>query len=276
MQQVGKKNYKFIVVISFISLYFLIGCSYKNEYPKSIKYFDNNITKDQVLHAVKRVFDLSDKDAFIIDSYRNDLNVTKTKAAYKFYTMDIQNDHFDFQVDKNNSTKLMKATVSIYRTYGVENANPYYVNENNEVYNLFWDRVDYLLGKKENWNSCSFYSIDDFLCDSVDLEDKFAMKKDILDLNIVNDSNTTNEIIKIQSSYTLPNNKDKSSYKNNVNMFVHNKISSGIPYDDNSTLPGNNNKKYKILDNNATETHDNVLKKWKPLIDKKKSKSKNK
>ena len=56
---------------------------------------------------------------------RNDLNVTKSKADYKFYTMDIQNDHFDFNVDQNSTSKSLKATLSIYRTYGVDDDNPY-------------------------------------------------------------------------------------------------------------------------------------------------------
>jgi hypothetical protein len=211
MQQVDKKNYMSIFITSLISLFVLIGCSSKNEYSSSIKYFDQNITKDKLLHAAKRVFHLSDENAFIIDSYRNDLNVTKTKASYRLYKMAIRNDHFNFNVDNNSTTKTLKATLSLYRTYGIDNEDIYYLDKDNNVYDLFWSRIDYLLGKNDDWDSCSFYNIDGFLCDMIDIDDKSAEKSDIIDLNrSKSDLNTTIEKIIIKKSYKAKEKKESN------------------------------------------------------------------
>ena len=69
MQQVDKTNFRIILLISLVSILFIVGCSSKNDYPKSVKHFDNNISKDNLLHAAKKVFYFADKEAFVIDAY---------------------------------------------------------------------------------------------------------------------------------------------------------------------------------------------------------------
>lgn len=252
MQQVDKKNYKVVYIISIILVFFLIGCSKKNEYTVDTRYFDHNITKDKLLHAAKRVFALSDKEAFMIDAYRNDLNVTKSKAAYRLYTMKIQNDHFDFNVDDNASMKDMKASLSLYRTYGIEDKNPQYLDKESQVYTLFWDRVEYLLGKKEKWNSCSFYNIDGFLCDSIDLDDVSAQKKDILDLNTTNVIPTVIEKIEVKTSFTLPPKKDDDEkFLSNQQVLQKNKSTTGKATLNDPTFDSYKIKKYN--DHNRTK-----------------------
>jgi len=252
MQQVDKKNYQVVYIISFILVFFLIGCSQKNEYTISTQYFDQNITKDKILHAAKKVFILSDKDAFTIDAYRNDLNVTKSKATYRLYTMKIQNDHFDFNVDSNSTQKTIKASLSLYRTYGVDDKNPQYLDKESQVYTLFWDRIEYLLGKKKEWNSCSFYNIDGFLCDSIDLDDKSAQPKDILDLNITNYVPTVIEKIKVQTSLKLPLNKNnESNLLSDKLVLPKNKIIMGVPSQKDPTFDSYKINKFK--DYNSTK-----------------------
>jgi hypothetical protein len=270
MQQVDKKNYIISIIISFIVISFMVGCSSKNEYTNSIKYFDNNVTKDKLLHAAKKVFYFAGKDTYIIDSYRDDLNVTKSKAAYKLYTMDIENDHFDFNVDNNTSNKELKATVSIYRAYGINNDSTSYVEKKSEVYNLFWDRLEYFLGLKKEWKECAFYDFEGYLCDPIDLENKEAKKENILDLNTTEYHNTKQMMLS-QKRNTLA--KDKSmiltkkkreQLKNTLNNPSRGSDNTqekyGVLYDDINTFDS-----YKIepVDNNSSIKYDGRVDKLK-------------
>jgi len=256
MRQVDKKNFKIMLLISLASIFFIVGCSTKNDYPKSVKYFDNNISKDNLLHAAKKVFYFADKEAFMIDAYRNDLNVTKSKADYKLYTMDIQNDHFDFNVDQNNTNKSLKATLSIYRTYGVDDDKPYYLQIDDSTYKLFWDRVSYFLGQKEDWNSCGFYNLNGYLCDTVDLEDKSAVQKDIITLNP--NTNIIKEKISIKTAYTMPKNDGENSKSDNFQILSKHPGGSGLYADNNATYESFKIEKYNYVDKNSSKRYNNM------------------
>lgn len=254
MQQVDKKNYKIIFLISILSIFFIVGCSSKNVYSSSTKYYDNNITKDQLLHAVKRVFTLSDNHAFIIDAYRDDLNVTKSKASYKIYTMDIRNDHFDFKVDENTTVKKLKATLAISRTFGIDEKDKYYLENSSGAYELFWDRVDFILGLNEDWRSCRFYHLNDFLCDMIDLDDNDATVDNVIDLNVTsNDLNVSKEKIQISTTYTPK--KQNDDYIMTEHTVIHEpSIGSGTK-DKNATFDSYKIKKYDIKDYNQTKPY---------------------
>ena len=86
-----------------------------------------------------------------------------------------------------------------------------YLATDDSTYNLFWDRVLYFLGKKEDWNSCGFYNLNGYLCDTVDVEDKRALKNDIVDLTPDSKINTIKEKISIKTTYTMPKKDDKNS-----------------------------------------------------------------
>ena len=244
-------------MISFLLVFFIVGCSNKNTYSKTSRYFDQNLTKDQILHAAKRVFHLSDKNAFVIDSYRNDLNITKTKAAYKLYTMEIQNDHFEFSVDKNSSKEKIQASISIYRTYGLNDENIDYLDEKSIEYTMFWNRVSYLLNIKKEWHGCRIdnnkydfeYMYDGFLCDIIDLEDTEASQKDILDLNVTHNISRDIETIQIETSYSIP---EKKNNKNHIYGIDH-QYSIDKNNDINGTTDNYNIKKYDNLDNNNSK-----------------------
>jgi len=253
MQQVDKKNYKYIVMISFITIFLLVGCSSKDPYKGSSKYFDNNITKDQLLHAAKRVFTLSDKNAFIIDAYRNELNVTKTKAEYRIYDMKIRNDHSLFVVDQNKTKKNIKATLSLYQTYGIDDEDKTYIPLTSNAYELFWSRIDYLIGLSEDWESCSYDNINEFFCDFIDLSDNDAELHDLIDLNVSNNSQNINiEKIKINTSYT-PTTKDNLMLEERV-IHTHITESKGIKKDQNITMQSFKITEYKKQDFNSTKS----------------------
>jgi len=226
MQQVDKKRvqvkYFFIVLVS---IFFIFGCSSKNEYTSSERSFDKNITKDQLLHAAKRVFKITDENAFIIDSYRNELHVRKPKAAYKLYTMDIQNDNFNFKVDDNETKFRRNASISISRTYGIEEENRHYVEEDSFTYELFWDRVEYLLGLKESWRECNYLVSKGFICDIVDLDNSWFTDKNLIDLNTtISDKNISKETINLSKIYAKDiSKKSQKELSSEVYMINNNK-----------------------------------------------------
>jgi len=210
MRQVDRTKIIFIyTILTLVSVFFIFGCASKSQYTSTTKSFDKNITKDQLLHAVKRVFTITDKDAFIIDSYRYDLNVTKPKAVHKLYTMDIQNDNFNFKVDDNQSEPTIKGTISISRTYGIEEEDRYYIDENSFTYQLFWDRVEYILGLKKEWKMCNYVVSDGFMCDLVDLDNSWFVDKNTIDLNATSyDRNTTVQTIDLNTIYKKRDSKE--------------------------------------------------------------------
>jgi hypothetical protein len=247
MRQVDKKRYMKAFLISLAVVIFTIGCGVKNKQIITKKTFDQNLTKDQLLFAAKRVFSLSDHDQYIVDSYRNELNVTKPKATYKLFTMDIQNDNFDFRVDDTNGT--MDAYLSISRSYGVNKKDRYYLEKDNFTYTLFWERMEYLLGIKDYWKMCNYIIADGFLCDSVDISNNRAHEQDKIDLNStrkenIKDINITIETVsshyKSIMEEKIKNKKNEILFTEKVNGIQSDKINS-IKIDDNLTIPLDNN-----------------------------------
>jgi len=265
MQRVDKKQIMIYGIFLLISLLFIVGCAQKKEYTSTSRSYHNNITKDHLLHAVKRVFFLADKGAFIIDSYRNDLNVTKAKAVNKFYTMDIRNDHFDFEVKENDTNATLKATFSISRTYGINKENREYEDSNSSVYKLFWNRVDYLLGKQKEWSSCNYATSKGFFCDIVDLENEKAAKENLIDLNTTKqDTNATEKIIDLSTIYKkeIPKNKmKKETIKEEIYVTKNKDDAIATKKSDNVKTDVNNEtvKSFKIPVNKIDDTNTTLL-----------------
>ncbi len=262
MQQVDRKRVMFIYFLtSLMSLFFIFGCAAKNEYTSSTRSFDKNITKDQLLHAVKRVFTITDKDAFIIDSYRNELNITKPKATHKLYTMDIQNDNFDFKVDDNRSKTTLDASISISRTYGIEEEKRYYVKEDSFTYQLFWDRVEFLLGKQEDWKICNYLLSEGFMCDVLDLDNTWADKKDMIDLTVTKkDGNSTKETIKLSTSYkkNISTDIQNKELQQDIYMIDNNKMATKASEDQKTKEKDATIKSYKLPITENLDTNSSV------------------
>jgi len=279
MQQVDKNKRIIMYSIFFIvSSFFIVGCSLKNNYTSTTKSFDKNITKDQLLHAVKRVFKIIDNDAFIIDSYRDEINITKPKAVYKFYTMDIQNDNFNFKIDDNQSLPTMDATISISRTYGVEGKKRVYVDENSFTYKLFWDRVEYLLGLKKDWQKCNYIVSKGFMCDIVDLDNSELTQKKLIDLNTTsNDQNRTIETIDLSHIKKIEKIKEQNNkvVKKEIYIVDDNKNSNNNKFKGKSSTKKENRskgliKKTKFILENNDNNNTRIMKKRRNLLENKK------
>lgn len=175
MQQVGK------FLLSIGILIYFTGCSYKSKEPLvSTQIYKQGIAKDQLLDAAKKVFILSDKEHFIIDSYRDKVHAIKPRVSFTMIDPIPQSDYFDFSVEEDEKEGSLSATLSISRENTLEEDSLVYVDPKSISHKLFWERIDFLLGIKNSWPSCHFIVDESFLCDMIDLEDLVANKDDVI------------------------------------------------------------------------------------------------
>lgn len=180
---------KYILVFLFVVIF--SGCGGPE---LTIRSYDN-FSKDEVLNAAKKIFLLADREDFIIDSYRNELNVTRFKAAHYGYKMDIVIDKFYLRAyaDHNKTT----AELTITRSYGPDEEDTKLLAKS--AHNLFWDRLEYLLGANKSWTTCTEHRLkfgyESSLCDFLDVRNSMPTRLDILDKNKSKDNVVQHNVI---------------------------------------------------------------------------------
>lgn len=144
---------KIIVVLVMI---IFAGCSQKQDILVTKKVYPD-ISKNAVFDAAKTLFTLSNKEngnkSFIVDAYRNKLEVNKIMFEDNIIKVDIVLDKWIlelYQVEKETRANLI-----IIRRDGLNKDDIEYIDEN--AHKLFWDRLDYLLGLKKEWKMCNRY-----------------------------------------------------------------------------------------------------------------------
>lgn len=164
--------------IFLVSILFFTGCvsqnvNVKNDIKKeeqnstTKKYM--NISKDAIFEAAKQVFILASKKEFRIDSYRNMVDIRKTKVShYPLFVITSEN-RWTLSIEEENN--LSKAKLEIIKIIDYEEDKPEYLNK--DEHKLLWNRIDYLLGLSDKWISCpnhyAYMNFNDGLCDSIDL-----------------------------------------------------------------------------------------------------------
>ncbi len=182
-----------IVISAIVLLLFFAGCSVSkvqnngshiDKMEKSEKVY-KSINKDDLLHAFKKVFILANSEKFVIDSYRDGLNITRVNEVYKFVTIQIETDNYEFKINKEDNGDI-KVKLLISRGFGADNDNKEYLNKDNSVYKLLWNRADYLLGLNKTWESCMNFGVSNsFLCES---------SVNVTQKDIINLQNKTNKL----------------------------------------------------------------------------------
>lgn len=124
------------VGLSTIFLFFS-GCSQKevvtsNYYP--------NYTKDEILLAGKYVFLSAEPYEYIVDSYRDRLEVTKIGLI--FYTLH----HNDYRLTVEEDACGTLATLMAEESFGTEKTDKYSFSQNEHL--DIWKKIDYFAGKK--------------------------------------------------------------------------------------------------------------------------------
>ena len=181
--------YKFIY-LAFIILF--TGCSVKNldtkvnEQSKKNEYFTTReykeISKDAIFEAAKKVFLLADKRKFRIDSYRDHLEVSKTKMSHFFLYPVTHEDRWNLSINEKDNTSFAK--LELVRITDFDEEDKEYLSKYS--HELFWRRLDYLLGINDKWISCdTIRNIRGTLCDGLDMYNNSAATKDDIVKNIL-------------------------------------------------------------------------------------------
>jgi len=136
-EEVYMKNF-YISIFSAILFLFFSGCAQKEFVTK--KYYPN-FTKDEILNAGKLAFKNGGNNEYIIDSYRDKLEVTKIEIIFdtlehKDYILNVKEDNCGTSAD-------LKATSSYGALKGLKHNS--FEFEHEEV----WDRIEFFLGKKD-------------------------------------------------------------------------------------------------------------------------------
>lgn len=116
-----------------------------------------DISKNAVFDAAKTLFTLSNEDNgnkdFIIDVYRDKLEVNRVMFKNNIIKIYIVLDKWSLELYQIDSET--RAILTLIRSDGINQEDTEEINEN--VHELFWDRLDYFLGLKKDWKICSSY-----------------------------------------------------------------------------------------------------------------------
>ena len=144
---------KIIVILVMI---IFAGCSHKQDILVTKKVYPN-ISKNAVFDAAKTLFTLSNKEnankSFIVDAYRDKLEVNKIMFEDNIIKVNIVLDKWILELYQTE--KETRANLIVIRRDGVNPDDIENIDEN--VHQLFWDRLDYLLGLKKEWKMCNRY-----------------------------------------------------------------------------------------------------------------------
>lgn len=132
----------FFINILLLAL-FISGCSQKEIV--TTKYYDK-FSKDDVLLAGKRAFITAQDDKYVIDSYRDRLEVTKIDTFYHLVGSKIVVKEYLLEVEEDDLGTLAKMTVIGY--YDPDKKGKYYVDK--DEHNFIWEKMDFFLAERDS------------------------------------------------------------------------------------------------------------------------------
>ena len=127
-----------------------------------------NVTVDEALNSAEKLFRLADGDDFIFSHTSNELRASRQWIVYVVLAVVFGTDHWSIRATRATGGVEMNIQVA---TQGSSPA-PFFSGPNLEMtgtvsmpmgaasiqgsalYDLFWARMDYLLGKKKEWADC--------------------------------------------------------------------------------------------------------------------------
>lgn len=208
-------------LIFLLVLIVFTGCSQKQEILVTKKVYPD-ISKNAIFNATKTLFTLSNETnqdkSFIVDSYRDRIEVNKIIFKDNIIKVDLILDKWLLELYQTDTET--RANLIFVRRDGI-NLDDVKDTDNN-VHELFWDRLDYLLGLKKDWKSCSSYFsfvkfknsfCSDYIITSAPLADKIEKDISISKENIkINTIDSVNADILIQTDLTLTKSKSKDIF----------------------------------------------------------------
>ena len=140
------------IILMILLVVALSGCAAPKQYTQEEweKYstrFYKEKTPDQIIKAATRLFLLSDPDDYGFNRFENSLEAVRKQ----FNLLRVSYDKWTLKTyPKEGGTKAMLGFIWMAGTYPSG-------TQDEGTYELFWARLDYLLGLSENWITCDEY-----------------------------------------------------------------------------------------------------------------------
>lgn len=117
------------------------------------------VTKDQVLQAAEELLHLADGDDFKIVKSPESLSATRRWHQYIVVSYEWGDDHWNVKTYPMNNNITVAVQISRKVGYSGNVAylslnHPDAIVDGTAIYDLFWARMDYLLGKRKDWMTC--------------------------------------------------------------------------------------------------------------------------
>lgn len=151
------------------------------------------VSKDQVIGAAERLFRLADGDDFEIVHAHEGIHATRKWSAYLVIAAVIGTDYWNFLVSETASgvkARVQLNTQSQGVTPMATTASDWTATTmpmdgvpitGTAIYDVFWARMDYLLGKRPDWMTCEIadtrvktgatWGSNEALCNSFNMKD---------------------------------------------------------------------------------------------------------
>ena len=192
-------------LILLISIIVFSGCTKNNPNFSNKEY--SNINKNIVLNAAKKVLNLADK-RFTVHSYESRIQGRMSIAKHRGTHVDVEINTINLEVQSKANKTLAKLIIKRQDDYFDKNKK----NASENTHLLLWDRIDYILGLKDEWATCTKRSyLDAFnkvLCDNIYIQNNNPKKSDLLTR-----SNYNNAIQKNNSDFAKINLDGLKNYK---------------------------------------------------------------
>lgn len=225
MQQVDKGLNMIKYLLLAVFFVFFTGCSSKEDVYVTKRIY-KDISKDAVLEAGKKVFLLSNqKKEFMIDSYRNRLKVTKVVFKDRVFRIDLYTDKWLLEVVEMDNES--RANLILVRSDAMDDEDRKSISKN--VHEVFWARLEYLLGLTKDWKYCQTHmitSFDESLCSNIFTSGKPEDSDMVKNLKIAEKNPQLYTIDTIKSD--IYESTDLSLSKNSKDIFLQSEILPNI------------------------------------------------
>ena len=130
----------------------------------------HGVTKDQVLQAAEEVFRLSDADHFTFAHTPESLVATRKGVIYLVLIAAFVNDHWVVSAEEQEDGGIrahVRVSTNTTAVTGAPTGAPLgavvvpimspsaeELTQGSATYDLFWNRMDYLLDKSDSWRTC--------------------------------------------------------------------------------------------------------------------------
>jgi len=158
-------------LITACLLVLLAGCAAnkqhltREEWLKTTSRDIEGVTKEQVISAAENLFHIADGDDFLVVHNEEGFIATRGWGCYMVFGFQSGIDSWQLKVIPTASG--VKANLQIFRQMqavaAMPTGTPYTTPgggapvDGNAIYDLFWSRLDYLLGKRADWTTCKIH-----------------------------------------------------------------------------------------------------------------------